>query len=155
MASPTVVASKSAIDGLRTVPTAVTLGALGVVYGDIGTSPLYALKEAVKAASAGGASWDFCRCCLGGGVPKMPRRFVLRPRISLDSTKPFRAWLSGSRTAVRLASTAGFRASSVTNSYLPARGCAEMRCFPGSRSPIGRTHNDRKQRNSWNHRACN
>ena len=55
MASPTVVASKSAIDGLRTVPTAVTLGALGVVYGDIGTSPLYALKEAVKAASAGAA----------------------------------------------------------------------------------------------------
>src|SRR5437868_2164948 len=29
------------------------LGALGVVYGDIGTSPLYALKEAVKAASGG------------------------------------------------------------------------------------------------------
>jgi KUP system potassium uptake protein len=28
-------------------------GALGVVYGDIGTSPLYALKEAVKAASGG------------------------------------------------------------------------------------------------------
>ena len=55
MASPTVVAPKSAIDGLRTIPTAVTLGALGVVYGDIGTSPLYALKEAVKAASAGGA----------------------------------------------------------------------------------------------------
>ena len=55
MASPTVVASKSAIDGLRTIPTAVTLGALGVVYGDIGTSPLYALKEAVKAASAGAA----------------------------------------------------------------------------------------------------
>nr|WP_246753114.1 KUP/HAK/KT family potassium transporter [Methylobacterium organophilum] len=32
------------------------LGALGVVYGDIGTSPLYAFKEAVKAATAGGAS---------------------------------------------------------------------------------------------------
>jgi KUP system potassium uptake protein len=30
------------------------LGALGVVYGDIGTSPLYALKEAAKAASNGG-----------------------------------------------------------------------------------------------------
>src|SRR5947209_1372518 len=30
------------------------LGALGIVYGDIGTSPLYALKEAVKAASGGG-----------------------------------------------------------------------------------------------------
>ncbi len=33
---------------------ALTLGALGVVYGDIGTSPLYALKEAVRAAAAGG-----------------------------------------------------------------------------------------------------
>lgn len=33
---------------------ALTFGALGVVYGDIGTSPLYALKEAVRAASAGG-----------------------------------------------------------------------------------------------------
>ena len=32
-------------------PIAATLGALGVVYGDIGTSPLYALKEAAKAAS--------------------------------------------------------------------------------------------------------
>src|ERR1700754_204029 len=32
-----------------------TLGALGVVYGDIGTSPLYALKEAAKAATHGGA----------------------------------------------------------------------------------------------------
>lgn len=30
------------------------MGALGVVYGDIGTSPLYALKEAAKAASHGG-----------------------------------------------------------------------------------------------------
>ncbi|MGH1591937.1 potassium transporter Kup [Methylobacterium phyllosphaerae] len=36
--------------------TALMLGALGVVYGDIGTSPLYAFKEAVKAATAGGAS---------------------------------------------------------------------------------------------------
>ena len=36
------------------MPTAMTIGALGVVYGDIGTSPLYALREAVKAASAGG-----------------------------------------------------------------------------------------------------
>jgi KUP system potassium uptake protein len=31
------------------------LGSIGVVFGDIGTSPLYALKEAVKAATAGGA----------------------------------------------------------------------------------------------------
>jgi KUP system potassium uptake protein len=33
---------------------ALALGSIGVVYGDIGTSPLYALREAVK-ASAGGA----------------------------------------------------------------------------------------------------
>jgi len=38
----------------RTVPLAA-LGALGVVYGDIGTSPLYALREAAKAASGGAA----------------------------------------------------------------------------------------------------
>ncbi len=37
------------------LPLATTLGALGVVYGDIGTSPLYALKEAAKAAAHGGA----------------------------------------------------------------------------------------------------
>src|SRR5258705_8584066 len=36
------------------IPTAATIGALGVVYGDIGTSPLYALKEAAKAATAHG-----------------------------------------------------------------------------------------------------
>src|SRR4029079_3106252 len=38
----------------RQLPAAATLGALGVVYGDIGTSPLYALKEAAKAATHGG-----------------------------------------------------------------------------------------------------
>jgi KUP system potassium uptake protein len=37
------------------LPIAATIGALGVVYGDIGTSPLYALKEAAKAATHGGA----------------------------------------------------------------------------------------------------
>src|SRR6266404_8326880 len=37
------------------LPLAATIGALGVVYGDIGTSPLYALKEAAKAAAHGGA----------------------------------------------------------------------------------------------------
>lgn len=36
------------------IPITATVGALGVVYGDIGTSPLYALKEAAKAASHGG-----------------------------------------------------------------------------------------------------
>ncbi|QRM34397.1 potassium transporter Kup [Microvirga sp. VF16] len=32
----------------------LTLGTLGIVYGDIGTSPLYALKESLSAAAAGG-----------------------------------------------------------------------------------------------------
>jgi len=35
---------------------ALALGSLGVVYGDIGTSPLYALREAVTAATKHGAS---------------------------------------------------------------------------------------------------
>jgi KUP system potassium uptake protein len=34
---------------------ALTVGSVGVVYGDIGTSPLYAFREAVTAASAGGS----------------------------------------------------------------------------------------------------
>src|SRR5882762_1299326 len=34
---------------------ALTVGSIGVVYGATGTSPLYALREAVAAASAGGA----------------------------------------------------------------------------------------------------
>jgi KUP system potassium uptake protein len=33
----------------------LTLGAIGVVYGDIGTSPIYAFREAATAAAAGGA----------------------------------------------------------------------------------------------------
>src|SRR3984893_1749210 len=33
---------------------ALTLGSIGVVYGDIGTSPLYAFPEAIVAATAGG-----------------------------------------------------------------------------------------------------
>src|SRR3954451_208852 len=32
------------------------LGALGVVYGDIGTSPIYAVREALRAASGGAAA---------------------------------------------------------------------------------------------------
>ena len=35
---------------------ALTLGAVGVVYGDIGTSPLYAFREAVIAARGDGLS---------------------------------------------------------------------------------------------------
>src|SRR5271166_6103446 len=35
---------------------ALTLGTVGIVYGDIGTSPLYALREAVTAAGGAGGS---------------------------------------------------------------------------------------------------
>ena len=38
----------------RTAFAALTIGSIGVVYGDIGTSPLYALREAANAAAAGG-----------------------------------------------------------------------------------------------------
>ena len=34
---------------------ALAVGSIGVVYGDIGTSPLYAFREAIVAATAGGA----------------------------------------------------------------------------------------------------
>jgi len=34
---------------------ALTVGSIGVVYGDIGTSPLYAFREAIVAATSGGA----------------------------------------------------------------------------------------------------
>jgi len=44
--------------GPMALKPALLLGALGVVYGDIGTSPLYAFKEAVKAASGGAATAD-------------------------------------------------------------------------------------------------
>ncbi len=37
---------------------ALTLGALGVVYGDIGTSPLYALKESLHALAHGSTKMD-------------------------------------------------------------------------------------------------
>ena len=39
--------AKEAVDGQF---WALTAGSLGVVYGDIGTSPLYAFREAVMAA---------------------------------------------------------------------------------------------------------
>jgi len=43
----------------------LALGSIGVVYGDIGTSPLYAMREAVVAASAGG-SGDLTRSAVLG-----------------------------------------------------------------------------------------
>jgi KUP system potassium uptake protein len=49
----------------RSVFCALTLGSLGVVYGDIGTSPLYALREAVT-ASTGGAGGAVSRAAVFG-----------------------------------------------------------------------------------------
>jgi KUP system potassium uptake protein len=50
------VTATPAADSLKSsaLPVTATIGALGVVYGDIGTSPLYALKEAARAAAHGG-----------------------------------------------------------------------------------------------------
>ncbi len=42
---------------------ALMLGSIGVVYGDIGTSPLYALREAVIAASGAGRQPSTRRPC--------------------------------------------------------------------------------------------
>src|SRR5712672_2438864 len=48
--------SADASSSQNALPLAATIGALGVVYGDIGTSPLYALKEAAKAATSHGGT---------------------------------------------------------------------------------------------------
>ncbi len=47
---------------------ALALGALGVVYGDIGTSPLYALRETVLAATA--AHGELSAAVVGAPVPR-------------------------------------------------------------------------------------
>src|SRR5690554_1142629 len=46
------------LDHPKTGTAALTLGALGVVYGDIGTSPIYAFREALRAATGDGANTD-------------------------------------------------------------------------------------------------
>ena len=45
--------SKPADPGTSDTRTAITLGALGVVFGDIGTSPLYTLRECLQHLPAG------------------------------------------------------------------------------------------------------
>ncbi len=51
IADPTVRATP-AVRATRRRPAALALIALGVVYGDIGTSPLYAFKQAAQAGGA-------------------------------------------------------------------------------------------------------
>ena len=60
MTSPAL--SLKAANGLPALPAAATLGALGIVYGDIGTSPLYAFKEAIKAAGRAAVLRSRTRC---------------------------------------------------------------------------------------------
>ncbi len=55
MSPPVAVSPSVSIDGtgrthVKSAFLALTVGSIGVVYGDIGTSPLYALREAVSAA---------------------------------------------------------------------------------------------------------
>jgi K+ potassium transporter len=52
---PAILSSPKTGTSLLALPTAATLGALGIVYGDIGTSPLYAFRSAIKAASVDGS----------------------------------------------------------------------------------------------------
>src|SRR5512132_667050 len=52
---PAILSSPKTGTSLLALPTAATLGALGIVYGDIGTSPLYAFRAAIKAAGVDGS----------------------------------------------------------------------------------------------------
>jgi KUP system potassium uptake protein len=57
LTAPTGSDLRAGASGVARHPTsfwALTIGSIGVVYGDIGTSPLYAFREAITAATAGG-----------------------------------------------------------------------------------------------------
>jgi KUP system potassium uptake protein len=54
--TPALASANGDLAGARKRFWALTFGSIGVVYGDIGTSPLYALREAVLAASGGGGT---------------------------------------------------------------------------------------------------
>ena len=51
---PVAIAADGSVAHSRTAFWALTIGSIGIVYGDIGTSPLYAFREAVNAAAVGG-----------------------------------------------------------------------------------------------------
>jgi KUP system potassium uptake protein len=56
MSEPSASANGAAGHAPKAGLTALTLGAVGVVYGDIGTSPLYALRESLRLAAADGVT---------------------------------------------------------------------------------------------------
>ncbi len=66
MSIATAAASPEAANAIR---RALVVGALGVVYGDIGTSPIYTLRECLKAAGGGNGAEtvlrDCCPWCFG------------------------------------------------------------------------------------------
>ena len=49
---------------------ALTLGSIGVVFGDIGTSPLYAMREALAHSRSGGTAVAHAGSALGQRVRK-------------------------------------------------------------------------------------
>ena len=63
--------STQAASDRATPSLALILGVLGVVYGDIGTSPLYAMRAAVSHFEDGGVEpWEVL------GLLKAPRRHL-------------------------------------------------------------------------------
>lgn len=52
MISPAVAAASTPAAAEHPVKAALLLGALGVVFGDIGTSPIYAFRKSLKAAGS-------------------------------------------------------------------------------------------------------
>ena len=81
--------------GSHKAPPLAAFGALGVVYGDIGTSPLYALKQAVTAAQVGASSFDVA---VVGAVRSSSGRS------SCSSRSSTRSWSCGPTTAGKAAS---------------------------------------------------
>ena len=68
MTQPAAATSTPAI-GKHPAKPLLLLGALGVVFGDIGTSPIYAFRESLKAAGGTAVAEaqfsEFCRSCSG------------------------------------------------------------------------------------------
>jgi hypothetical protein len=101
----------------------LTLGSIGVVYGDIGTSPLYAFKESLSTASAGGQP---TADAIIGVISLIPPRILSNGEISqLLTNNPE---LAGSTVPVSV--------SAETNSS--QRGCFG-RAVSGQKNPVSRS----------------
>ena len=92
---------------------ALTLGSVGVVYGDIGTSPLYAFREAVVAAAeAGPVTRDIVlgvlSLILWALIIVVTLKYVLHPAARRQQRRGRHALADGAR---RRARSAGARRS--------------------------------------------